>query len=47
VIIQGVQDLGEYAASLIAVGNNEHGEYIGHFNEWMDLAKKHCKFSFH
>jgi len=36
VILQGVQDLGEYAASLIEVGSNEQAEYTRHFNEWMD-----------
>jgi hypothetical protein len=41
VILQGVQDLGEYAASLIEVGNNEHREYIRHFNEWMDYYGAH------
>jgi predicted RNA methylase len=34
VILQDVLDLGEYAASLIEVGNND--QYTRHFNEWMD-----------
>ena len=36
VILQGVLDLGEYAASLIEVGNDEQAEYTRQFNEWMD-----------
>ncbi len=36
VILQDVLDLGEYAASLIEVGNNEQAEYSRHFGEWMD-----------
>jgi predicted RNA methylase len=41
VILQGVQDLGEYAASLIEVGSNEQAEYLRHFNEWMDYYGAH------
>jgi predicted RNA methylase len=36
VILQSVLELGEYAASLIEVGNIGQDEFTRHFNEWMD-----------
>jgi predicted RNA methylase len=41
VILQGIQDLGEYAAGLIEVGTNDQAEYVRHFNEWMDYYGAH------
>jgi SAM-dependent methyltransferase len=41
VILQGIQDLGEYAAGLIEVGVNEQTEFIRHFNQWMDYYGAH------
>jgi SAM-dependent methyltransferase len=37
---QDTRDLGEYAASLIEVGNNEEAEYMRLFDEWMDYYAK-------
>jgi len=41
VVLQGIQDLGEYAAGLIEIGSNEQNDYLRHFNEWMDYYGAH------
>ncbi|MGH9679863.1 MAG: methyltransferase, partial [Candidatus Acidiferrales bacterium] len=40
VFLQDTRDLGEYAASLIEVGNNEEAEYPRIFDKWMDYYAK-------
>jgi predicted RNA methylase len=40
VFVQDTRDLGEYAASLIEVGNNEEAEYMRTFDKWMDYYAK-------
>jgi methylase of polypeptide subunit release factors len=36
VIGQGILDIGEYAASLIEIGDDERAEYLRLFDQWMD-----------
>jgi len=40
VFVQDTRDLGDYAASLIEVGNDEDAEYMRIFDEWMDYYAK-------
>jgi len=40
VITQDTRDLGEYAAGLIEVGNNEEAEFMRIFDQWMEYYSK-------
>jgi hypothetical protein len=40
VITQDSRDLGEYAAGLIEVGNNEEAEFMRIFDQWMEYYAK-------